>query len=187
MEDPPPNGRFQGTIGPYFQFIKQMRCVNDNSVDNDNISSEMLDEDSMRCVALDCMVALQKVEMEKKTRMALGDADEQHENAKNRVFAAAVSMIMDDDKLVDANPALHSLLTTFLKKKKITDGRTWLPMHFALAFGDRIEEDCIHLLYSRHPVTLQQYHRKKSEDNNNSEASFLQFIFFVCSHSQICR
>jgi hypothetical protein len=73
------------------------------------------------------------------------------------------SMIMDDDELIDNNPVLISLLVPFPDKEIMTDGRNWLPLHFALALGDNIKEDDARLLYSRNPLSMQAYHLVRSK------------------------
>jgi hypothetical protein len=40
----------------------------------------------------------------------------------------------------------------------MTDGRSWLPLHCALALGDNVKEDDVCLLYSDDPIKMQSDH-----------------------------
>jgi hypothetical protein len=162
-------GHFHGPIGPSCLFFKEMGClIGDNDVDDSEAGSEMLDEEKMRSLILDCVVALSRVQREKKEnrKQKTSDADEQHENAKNRVFTTAISMVMDNDESLDTDPALTSLLVSFPDRKKTTDGRSWLSLHFALALGDKVKEDDVRILYSYDPMAMQLLHLKETGDND---------------------
>jgi hypothetical protein len=152
-------GRFQGPIGLSCLLFKESRCVIDYGADDNDISLHMLDENKMRTHILDCVVALRRVQKEKSIKK-ISSGDEDHESAKNRVFTAAITMIMDDSESVDADPVLISLLAPFPDKEKMTDGRSWLSLHLALALGDKVDEKDVHLLYSQNPLVLQRYHLK---------------------------
>jgi hypothetical protein len=62
MVNPGEKGRFQGSITPSCLFFKEMGClIGNNDVDDSEVDSEMVDEEKMRCIILDGLVALRKV------------------------------------------------------------------------------------------------------------------------------
>jgi TolA-binding protein len=109
---------------PHF---KEMGCLIDknNDVNDSDIDIEMLDEEKMIRLLLDGLAALRIVQREKeeKRKDKSSSGQQQHESAKDKVFAGAISMIMDDDKFLDADPALANHLLPFPDKNKMADGR----------------------------------------------------------------
>jgi hypothetical protein len=125
----------------------------------------MLDEEKMKCLIIDCTVALRRIQRKKeeKRKDKINSGREQYTSANNRVFVAAVSMILDDNESLDTDPALANLLLPFPNKNKMTDGRSWLSLHFALALGrDKVKDAVVRLLYSHGPLAIQQHHLQGS-------------------------
>jgi hypothetical protein len=104
-------------------------------------------------------------------------AHEQYISAKNRVFVSALSTIMDDkESFDDDNCLLKSLLAPFPDKEKMTDGHSWLPLHFALALGNKVREADVHILQSQDPLAMQRYRLKES---NNCQSRYIP-AHFLC-------
>jgi hypothetical protein len=79
------------------------------------------------------------------------------------VFASALSTIKDDKEFFDDDHhLLNSLLAPFPDTEKMTDGRSWLPLHFALALGNKVREADVHILQSQDPLAMQRCSRKES-------------------------
>jgi hypothetical protein len=76
------------------------------------------------------------VQKEKRVCM-MNLAHKQYEAAKQRVFASAISAIMDDGEHIKAEHhiCISFLLASFPDREKMNDGRSWLPLHFAIALG----------------------------------------------------
>jgi hypothetical protein len=68
------NSRFLGPIGPSCLSFKKMGYLigDDNDVDDSDINVEMLDEKKMKCLIIDCAVALRRIQREKKERRNKG-------------------------------------------------------------------------------------------------------------------
>lgn len=132
-----------------------------------------LDEDKIRSHILDCLIALRKVQKEKRERRELRksffrkmvaakkistDINYQLESAKNRIFASAVKVIIDDKKTAESDQhILTSLITSFPDNAKMIDGRSWLPLHFAIALGHEISEEDVRTAYSADPMAMRKY------------------------------
>ncbi len=71
-----------------------------------------LDEDKMRCLILDCLVALRQVQKQKE----IEKINHCYENTKNRIFFSAVSLIIDDKVSIDSDQ--HIITSLFLIKQR---------------------------------------------------------------------
>ena len=155
--------------------------------DEGNFDISLLDEDKMMSHMLDCYAALcaaQQYRVEMKQRSKL---DVNTQQAKNKVFKTAMSlmstgMIHDGSEKPEFSSAFSKMVTTALSPhhpdasvfpddSKQTDGRGWMPLHWAaLAFdtpeGDLhgLTEDDVHLMYASDPLALQLYHKYNEED-----------------------
>jgi hypothetical protein len=160
--------RFRGSSGLSHShtLFKETKCTIDTNVDhgNDGVNvydMKALDEEKIRCHILDCLVALRRVQKKKKT-ININSGDGDYESAKNRVFEAAISMIMVDEQSVADDRILTSLLASLPDDEKMTDGRSWMPLHFAIVLGDKIKDDDVHRLHSYDPLAMRQYSLNKS-------------------------
>jgi hypothetical protein len=54
-----------------------------------------------------------------------------HELVKSKVFAAAILMMMNDE--CDNNQDQNAIVSAFPDDSKVTDERSWLSMHYAVA------------------------------------------------------
>jgi hypothetical protein len=131
-----------------------------------------LDEDKIRSHILDCLVALRKVQKEKQSwtyffrkmvaAKKIKDINYQLESAKNRIFASAVKVIIDDKEPAEGDQnILTSLITAFPDNNKMIDGRGWLPLHFAVALGHEISEEDVRTVYSADPMAMRRYNLTK--------------------------
>jgi hypothetical protein len=71
---------------------------------------------------------------------------------------------------------LISLLASFPDKEKMNDGRSWLPLHFALTLGDVVREEDVHILHLQDPLAMQRYSLKNS---NNGRTGYIP-AHFLC-------
>jgi hypothetical protein len=146
------DGLFLGPLKDSYDLFTELGCIINAPDQKDLLMT--LDEDKMRCLILDCLVALRQVQKQKR----IEKINYRYECTKNRIFVSAVSIIIDDKVSVESDQhILISLLASFPDRKKMTDGRNWLPLHFAVALGDRVSEDDFHKLYSAEPLALRQY------------------------------
>ena len=91
--------------------------------------------------------------------------DRQHHYTKNdleivklNVFWKTIREIADKEINNDresTNCAINHILDAFPDKRKKTDGRMWLPMHFAMSIPD-IDLDDIQILFDYHPDYISQ-------------------------------
>jgi acetolactate synthase regulatory subunit len=71
-------------------------------------------------------------------------------------------MILDELRPIESDQKIFTLLLQpFPGEAKNTDGRSWLPMHFATALGNKITEDDIHEVHSADPLSIQRYNLLK--------------------------
>jgi hypothetical protein len=139
---------FAGCTNLSCQFFKELKCLIADYIDDNSgeCDLQMFDVDKMMCHILDCLVALRKIQRGK--RILKMSKNEQHEKAINRLFASVISTIMSDEESVEGDHRiLISLLASFPDKEKMTDGRSLLPLHFALALGDVVREEDVHILH----------------------------------------
>jgi hypothetical protein len=146
---------FSGSVRSSYNLFYEMKCNSGDSKRSCVLPMDLkpLNEDKMRCHILDCLVALCRVQRAK-------DVDEishRYESTKRRIFAAAVSLIIDGILNSDQH-IISSLLESFPDSGKRTDGRSWLPLHFAVALGNEVDEEDIHKLYSNEPLAMRRYH-----------------------------
>jgi hypothetical protein len=173
---------FQGSISLSYKLFKDLKCVIDDPFEVDEDGKEnllLMDEDRIRGHILDCLVALRRVQKAKriiKTSMA----NKQYEIVEQRVFASAVSTIMDDGECSDARHSiLTSLLAPFPDNEKMTDGRSWLPLHIAIGLGDEVKVEDVHKIYLHKPLVMHRY----SFTENQIETGFLP-AHFLCMQTQ---
>jgi hypothetical protein len=133
-----------------------MKCYSGASKSsNDNpIDLKTLDEDKMRCQILDCLIALCRVQKQKD----IEGISHRLESTKRRIFAAAVALIIDEKLPIESDQHVVSfLMDSFPDSIKMTDDRKWLPLHFAVALGNKVSEEDVHMLYSSEPLAMRRY------------------------------
>lgn len=161
---------FMGNTRASYDLFVEMKCT---LVASDKLPFKMdpfnLDEDKIRCHILDCLVALRRVQREKMIKefrylkkqaslkgKKIMQINHQLESTKSRIFASVVSIIIDDKGPIENSHIVKSLLQSFHDREKMTDGRSWLPLHIAAAFENKVED--FKILYSDDPLAMRKYH-----------------------------
>ena len=163
------------------QFIK-LKCVK-NGHENMGINAidfdvTKLDVVKMKAHILDCIAALGVVQQEfvdQKLPLVLNEGEQplsvQAQAVSNDVFTnVAMSLMLTTLTSEGAEKPEHSesvkqLLRAFPDESKLTDGRGWLPLHWATV-TDRMTEADIKVLYATDPMAMQQYHLEGTDDDN---------------------
>jgi hypothetical protein len=117
-----------------------------------------MEEDKMRCLILNCIAGLRIVEVEKSKKN--GSETEERELVKRKVFAAAVSMMMSDESV--NNQDQNAIVSAFPDNSKMTDERTWCPMHCAIALTveNKISEEDFLILQAANPLAMHLFSEK---------------------------
>jgi ankyrin repeat protein len=151
------------------QLFNELECCSSNlNGDFDTWRSyqdllALVDVDKMRCHIINCLTALYTVETQKR----ISDenvSDENYESVKGKVFNAAISMI--GGNIFDSNEAVvNTILSSFPfpDEGKLSDERSWLPQHFALALGvrNKISEDDIRIMLSVDPLLTHRLSKRE--------------------------
>ena len=146
----------------------------------------LLDEDKMMTHMLDyyaTVCAAQQYRVQKKQPSKL---DAKTQQAKNKVFKTAMSLMstgMTHDgsekpefssafsKMVSTTLSIyHPIVSVFPDDSKQTDGRGWMPLHWAALAFDTPEgnlhglmEEDVRFVYANDPLALQRYHHFNEE------------------------
>jgi hypothetical protein len=134
-----------------FQLFGRLKCcLTDLNVDLDNDTAlALMEEDKMRCLILNCIVGLSIVENKRSKQN--GSEIDGHELVKRKVFAAAVVMMMSGE--CDNNQDHNATVSAFPDDSTMTDERSWLSMHCAVALSveNKISEEDIFKLQAVNP------------------------------------
>ena len=156
-----------------FQQFLQLKCVKAGheeflNADAVDIDINTLDVDKMKDHILDCLVALGIVQQElvSKEKSLVGQEGKETQAAllSNKVFKASLSitttaMIHDGTELSETDNAVERLLRAFPDNSKRTDGRSWLPLHWAVVANEKsLTETEMKLVYTSDPMALQRCH-----------------------------
>jgi hypothetical protein len=116
-----------------FQLFVRMKCCKSNlNVDFDNDTAlALMEEDKMRCLILNCMAGLHVVEIEKSKKN--GFEINEHELLERKVFETAISMMMSGESVNDQDQ--NAIALVFPDDSKMTDERSWCPMHCAVVLS----------------------------------------------------
>mmetsp|Transcript_2719 Transcript_2719/g.2845 ORF Transcript_2719/g.2845 Transcript_2719/m.2845 type:complete len:148 (+) Transcript_2719:118-561(+) len=127
-------------------------------LDNEDLDDEDLDAtvlecmevDKMRCHILNCIAALCVVQIQMMKKEGLETND--YEVVKRKIFTEAISMIFSAEYDTDDNP----IVSSFPDDSKMSDKRTWLPMHFAISLNveNKICEEDVHILHAANPLAM---------------------------------
>ena len=157
----------------YKQFI-DLKCVKNSRheelvADALDFDITQLDESKMKAHILDCAAALRLVQQERIRQdkpLILQDGEqpltEQTQTALNNLFSTAVGCVLDQPS---HNEGMTQLMRAFPDNSKLTDGRTWLPLHWA-AVTNGVTEIDMKLVYNSNPTALQQYHQHGTDVNH---------------------
>ena len=158
------------------QFIK-LKCVKNGAkklnADAVDFDITLLDVRKMKSHILDCVAALGIVQQELVSHELASVQREGKESLtketqavllSNKVFKASLSimataMLHDSIERPKENKTSVRLLRAFPDESKMTDGRSWLPLHWAIVADDMgITEADVKLVYASDPTALQRYH-----------------------------
>ena len=160
------------------QTFVDAKCINE---DQELINNEIwrhdadfdvcvFDEDKMMTHILDCYAALCSFQQYRRGREQSNKLDAKTQQAKNKAFRVAMSLMSrgltnDDAKLPHDTSSLSKFAKAFPDDTKQTDGRGWMPLHWAtLALGTPdadlhgLSEEDVKLIYAIDPLALQRFH-----------------------------
>ena len=169
------------------QFIK-LQCVKSGheellNADAEDFDAEdfditLLDERKMKTHILDCAAALGFVQQERVRQgkpLILREGEQpltkETQAASHRIFATVAKSILDQELtyegavILSPHEGMKQLLRAFPDDSKLTDGRGWLPLHWAVVI-DGVTEADMKLVYSSDPMALQQHHIQGTDVNN---------------------
>ena len=161
------------------QFIKLDCCkpcdIRRLNAASNNFDITLLDVEKMKTLILDCVAALGIVQKEfartKRPLKLTNDGQpltKEEQDASNKVFVASLStmataMILDDTKVPKQSNGIERLLRAFPDYSKQIDGRSWLPLHWAVVVDEkRVTDEDVKTVYTSDPMALQRHHRNDS-------------------------
>ena len=172
------------------QFIK-LKCVKNQNENLDSNAADFdvskLDQVKMKAHILDCVAALGVVQQEfvsQKLPLVLNEGEQplsaQAQLVSNTVFTnVALSVLLttltsEGEEEPERSQSVKELLSAFPDESKLTDGRGWLPLHWA-ATTDIITVEDMKVLYASDPLALQRYHQEGTgkEDMGYTSAHLL--------------
>jgi hypothetical protein len=82
---------------------------------------------------------------------------------KRKEFSAAVSMMMNGE--CDSYQDQNAIVSAFPNDSKMTDKRSWLSIHFAVALTveNKISEEDILILQNANPLAMHSFSEKKKK------------------------
>ena len=137
---------------------------------NEDFDACVFDEDKMMTHILDCYASLCAFQQYRRDKEQSTKLNAKTQQAKNKAFKMALSfmsrgMTNDDAELPQETTALSNFVKTFPDDSKQTDGRGWMPLHWAmLALGTSegevhgLSEEDVKLIYAIDPPALQRFH-----------------------------
>ena len=177
-----------------------VKCLKDNDENSDSESDEdvqaevlltawrneykkdfdisLLDEDKMMAHMMDCFSALCAAQQYRVKKKQLSKLNAKTQQAKNKVFKTAMSLIStvmthDGNEASEFCHAFSKMVSKFPgDDTKQTDGRGWMPLHWAAIAFDTPEgnlhgltEEDVHLVCANDPLALQRYHHQENDDH----------------------
>ena len=151
------------------------KLVNEEIWENDDFDACVFDEDKMMTHILDCYAALCAFQQYRGGMEQSNKLDAKTQQAKNKAFKISMSLMSrgmtnDDAKLPWDSSALSVFVDSFPDDTKQTDGRGWMPLHWAmLALGTSegelhgLSEEDVKLIYAIDPLAQQRF--QDSVDN----------------------
>ena len=163
------------------QFIK-LKCVKNQNENLDSNAADFdvskLDQVKMKAHILDCVAALGVVQQEivsQKLPLVLNEGEQplsaQAQLISNTVFTnVAMSVLLttltsEGEEEPKRSTSVLELLSAFPDESKLTDGRGWLPLHWA-AISDCLEVADMKVLYASDPLALQRYHQAGTDKDD---------------------
>jgi len=117
----------------------------------DSFNYELFDVDRFRLHVMDCVGALISLQKEFKKIREADDIG----GAKRRVFWQSLMQVSSfaENEFQHTNEALSTLLLSFPDEQKGVDGRSWLPLHFAVSL-EKPNSDDISAIVSSNPESI---------------------------------
>ena len=200
------------------QFIK-LKCVKSGhdeiDADADDFDITLLDVRKMKTHILDCVMALGIVQQELVSHEQLSILQEgeqsiakEQQEASNKVFKASLStmataMLHDGTDVPKQSGIVGGLieifnvdrlLRAFPDESKQTDGRSWLPLHWAVVIDEEsVTEADVEAVYTSDPMALQRKHLDCTDSNGYTPAHVLcmheitQRNMSLIKHFSICN
>ena len=145
-----------------FKLFDMLKCCSSSlseDIGDNDAALALVDEDKMRCHILDCLTALHLVQLQRENKIGAA-SNENLELVKRKVFNEAISIVVDDE--FDNDAIFNAILSAFPDVKKMSDERSWLPMHFAIALTAKniITEDDVRILLSADPMVMYRLSKK---------------------------
>jgi hypothetical protein len=154
----------------------------DDDDDEDDAALALVDEDMIRCQIINCVAALQVVQRRRGREKSIT----KYELTKRKVFSAAISIILDTE--VGGDQAdIDAILSAFPDASKMSDERSWLMMHFAIALNARnkISKDEAYTLLSEDPLAMHRSSSKNDDDNGDDEDDEIEKTLLGCKPAHI--
>jgi hypothetical protein len=161
-----------------FQLFDRLNCCSATlKLDFNDIEAALalIDEDKMRCLIISCLTALHLVQIQKREEAKDLD-DENYELVKSKVFNTAISMITGDG--FDRDEAvIDTILSCFTDERKMSDERSWQPVHFAIALRvrNKISDNDIRIMLSKDPLGVHRCHQVEAEEEEEEEEKSKDF------------
>ena len=139
---------------------------------------------------LDCFAALCSYQQYRGDKKQSKQLNAKTQQAKNNAFKIAMSLMSrgmthDDAEEPVATSALSIFLTRFPDDTKTTDGRSWMPLHWAVLSlgtpeGDQLSEEDVKLIYAIDPPALQRFHNSDQDHREDPDAHRYTPAHFLC-------
>lgn len=145
-----------------YQLLSELKCCSRDlkaSDIDDGTALASVEEEKMRCHIINCLMALHIIQMQRRNQNA-ADVNK-IALTKNKVFAAAITIIIDTPFDEVAVMTIFTLMA-FPDKGKMSDERLWLPMQSAIIAINlfdqkKISQDDIYILYSTDPLAMRRF------------------------------
>jgi hypothetical protein len=129
-----------------------------------------LDVEKMKCHIVNCLAALNIIEIKKAETKALADGE--LELVKTKVFAGACSILIHSE--FDNNKSIikDMILSAFPDKTKMSNAQSWLPLHFAIVLlsEGKLSEGDVQTLYSIDPLAMHRLSSIRNDGEGNLDA-----------------
>ena len=120
---------------------------------------DALDLDALAAHMLDCAAVMRTVQHTLRHVHGGADSVVRLQRAKATVLSHAVEMLLTNDDGLE--PAAAALVEVFPDEGKATDGRGWLPLHWAVVLHPQLRDPgALDVIYSANPLAFQQTSRR---------------------------
>ena len=170
--------------------VDEEELINEELWENEDFDVCVFDEDKMMTHMLDCYAALCSFQQYRGGREQSNQLDAKTQQTKNKAFKIAMSLMSrgmthDDAEEQEDTSALSNFVTMFPDDTKHTDGRGWMPLHWAtLALGtpegDGLVEEDVKLIYAVDPPALQRFHDSVDDDEDDPDRHRYTPVHFLC-------